>query len=112
MKGERGLIAELSQIFGKPPGQVICGIGDDTAVIAPDSEDYLLWTIDSLIEGVHFDLTYTPLKQLGRKALAVNLSDIAAMGGEPQYSLLALGWPPERELTGSSGPGPGDAGDG
>lgn len=98
MKGERGLIAELSQIFGTPPEQVVCGIGDDTAVIGPDKDYYLLWTIDSLIEGVHFDLSYTSLKQLGRKALAVNLSDIAAMGGEPQYALLALGWPPEREL--------------
>ena len=69
MKGERGLIAELSQIFGTPPGQVVCGIGDDTAVIRPDKDYYLLWTIDSLIEGVHFDLTYTPLRQLGRKGL-------------------------------------------
>ena len=77
---------------------MVCGIGDDTAVIRPDKDYYLLWTIDSLIEGVHFDLTYTPLRQLGRKALAVNLSDIAAMGGEPQYALLALGWPPERDL--------------
>jgi thiamine-monophosphate kinase len=101
MKGERGLIAELSQIFGSPPGQVLRGIGDDTAVVRPDKDYYLLWTIDSLIEGVHFDLTYTPLKQLGRKALAVNLSDIAAMGGEPQYALLALGWPPQRDLQGA-----------
>jgi thiamine-monophosphate kinase len=101
MKGERGLIAELSQIFGRPPGQVVCGIGDDTAVIGPDRDDDLLWTIDALIEGVHFDLTYTPLRLLGRKALAVNLSDIAAMGGEPQYALLALGWPPERPLVGA-----------
>ncbi len=101
MKGERGLIAKLSQIFGKPSGEVVCGIGDDTAVIAPDKDYYLLWTIDSLSEGVHFDLSYTPLKQLGRKALAVNLSDIAAMGGEPRYALLALGWPPERDLVGA-----------
>lgn len=98
MKGERGLITELNRIFGKPPGRVVCGIGDDTAVIGPEKDFYLLWTIDSLIEGVHFDLAYTPLWLLGRKALAVNLSDIAAMGGEPQYALLALGWPPERNL--------------
>jgi thiamine-monophosphate kinase len=101
MKGERGLIAELSQIFGRPPDQVVCGIGDDTAVIRPGSGYDLLWTIDALVEGVHFDLTYTPLGLLGRKALAVNLSDIAAMGGEPQYVLLALGWPPERNLAGA-----------
>ncbi|MBM4288399.1 MAG: thiamine-phosphate kinase [Deltaproteobacteria bacterium] len=100
MKGERGLIEKLGRVFGQPPAAVVCGIGDDTAVIAPGGGDYLLWTIDSLIEGVHFDLTYTPLKSLGRKALAVNLSDIAAMGGQPQYALLALGWPPERPLAG------------
>jgi thiamine-monophosphate kinase len=101
MKGERGLIAELSRIFGEPPGQVVCGIGDDTAVIGPDRDFNLLWTIDALIEGVHFDLSYTSLGLLGRKALAVNLSDIAAMGGEAQYALLALGWPPERDLQGA-----------
>lgn len=101
MISERGLIVELNRIFSQPPGQVVCGIGDDTAVFAADQDDYLLWTIDSLVEGVHFDLSYTPLKQLGRKALAVNLSDIAAMGGEPQYALLALGWPPARDLAGA-----------
>jgi thiamine-monophosphate kinase len=101
MRGERDLIAELSRIFGRPPEQVVCGIGDDTAIIRPESEYHLLWTIDALLEGVHFDLSYTNLRQLGRKALAVNLSDIAAMGGEPQYVLLALGWPPERDLQGA-----------
>ncbi len=98
MQGERDLIAELTEIFGRPPGQVICGIGDDTAVLGPEEGYDLLWTIDSLIEGVHFDLRYTPLRLLGRKALAVNLSDVAAMGGEPQYALLSLGWPPQRNL--------------
>ncbi|MBW1952285.1 MAG: thiamine-phosphate kinase, partial [Deltaproteobacteria bacterium] len=84
-----------------PPIEVVQGIGDDCAVLALSPERYLLWTIDSLIEGVHFDLGYTTLRQLGRKALAVNLSDIAAMGGEPQYALLSLGWPPKRELSGA-----------
>jgi thiamine-monophosphate kinase len=101
MPNERELIVKLSQIFGQPPKQVVCGIGDDAAVFWPDEEYNLLWTIDSLIEGVHFDLSYTSLKLLGRKALAVNLSDIAAMGGEPQYALLALGWPPPRDLQGA-----------
>jgi thiamine-monophosphate kinase len=101
MGGERDLIIELSKIFGRAPGQVICGIGDDTAVFGPEENYNLLWTIDSLIEGMHFDLTYTSLRLLGRKALAVNLSDIAAMGGEPQYALLALGWPPARDLQGA-----------
>ena len=98
MQGERYLIAELTEIFGRPPEQVICGIGDDAAVLGPEEGYDLLWTIDSLIEGIHFDLRYTPLRLLGRKALAVNLSDVAAMGGEPRYALLSLGWPPERNL--------------
>ncbi len=98
MGGERRLIAALSRIFGPPPSAVRCGIGDDTAILAPEAAQDLLWTIDTLIEGVHFDLKYTPLRSLGWKSLAVNLSDIAAMGGQPQYALLALGWPPRRAL--------------
>ncbi len=98
MAGERRLITALSRIFGPPPPRVLCGIGDDTAILAVEPEQELLWTIDALIEGVHFDLRYTPLRSLGWKSLAVNLSDIAAMGGEPQYALLALGWPPTRDL--------------
>jgi thiamine-monophosphate kinase len=59
--------------------------------------DYLLWTVDTLVEGVHFDLAYTSLAQLGWKSLTVNLSDIAAMGGDPGSALLSLGWPPDRD---------------
>ncbi|MDD3580757.1 MAG: thiamine-phosphate kinase [Desulfobacca sp.] len=99
--GEFALIAQLSHVFGPAPPDVVQGIGDDCAVLALSPERYLLWTIDSLIEGIHFDLAYMSLKQLGRKALVVNLSDIAAMGGEPQYALLSIGWPPERELGGA-----------
>ncbi|MFP3867372.1 MAG: thiamine-phosphate kinase [Desulfobacteraceae bacterium] len=99
--GEWALIEQLAQVFGPAPPEVVQGIGDDCAVLALTPEGYLLWTIDSLVEGVHFDLSYTSLKQLGRKALAVNLSDIAAMGGEPQFALLSLGWPPNRELSGA-----------
>ena len=101
MPDERDLIVKLSKIFDGASEQVICGIGDDAAVLGPEKDYNLLWTIDSLIEGIHFDLRYTSLRLLGRKALAVNLSDIAAMGGEPQYALLALGWPPERDLQGA-----------
>lgn len=99
MAGERRLITALSRIFGPPPKGVLCGIGDDTAILAPETDQDLLWTIDTLMEGVHFDLRYTPLRSLGWKSLAVNLSDIAAMGGEPQYALLALGWPPTRDFN-------------
>jgi thiamine-monophosphate kinase len=96
---EVGLIAALAQLFGAPPREVVLGIGDDCAALDLGGEGYVLWTVDTLVEEVHFDLRYTSLAQLGRKSLAVNLSDIAAMGGEPRYALLSLGWPPQRELS-------------
>ena len=99
--GEFGLIAQLAQLFGQTPPEVILGIGDDCAALDVAGGHYLLWTADTLLEGVHFDLSYISLGQLGRKSLAVNLSDIAAMGGEPAYALLSLGWPPNRDLGGA-----------
>ena len=99
--GESALIAALNRLFGPPPAGVAVGIGDDCAALALAGEDFLLWTVDTLIEGVHFDLAYFSLPQLGRKALAVNLSDIAAMGGEPLYTLLSLGWPRDRDVAGA-----------
>jgi len=94
---ETALILALSRRFGAPPPEVVLGIGDDCAAIALDGDRYLLWTVDTLVEGVHFDLSYTSLAQLGWKALAVNLSDIAAMGGEARYALLSLAWPKDRD---------------
>jgi thiamine-monophosphate kinase len=101
LHGETALIAALNRLFGPPPATVALGIGDDCAALAVAGADYLLWTVDTLIEGVHFDLAYFSLPQLGRKALAVNLSDIAAMGGEPLYTLLSLGWPRDRDVAGA-----------
>ncbi len=101
VSGETALIAALARLFGPPPAAVALGIGDDCAALALAGPDYLLWTVDTQIEGVHFDLSYFSLPQLGRKALAVNLSDIAAMGGEPLYALLSLGWPSQRDLSGA-----------
>ncbi len=99
--GEVELIARLAEIFGAAPPGVALGIADDCAALDLGGPDYLLWTVDTLVEGVHFDLSYTSLGQLGRKSLAVNLSDIAAMGGEALYALLSLGWPPDRDLAGA-----------
>lgn len=73
------------------PGFV--GIGDDCAVWPPRDGHDLLVSNDLLLEGVHFELETTPLTDLGYKVLAVNLSDIAAMGGEPRFATLALGLP-------------------
>ena len=94
---EWDLINALSREFGPAPAGVILGIGDDCAAIEIPGPDYLLWTVDTLVEGVHFDLAYTTLAQLGWKSLTVNLSDIAAMGGDPGSALLSLGWPPDRD---------------
>jgi thiamine-monophosphate kinase len=99
LSSEWDLIAALSREFGPAPPQVVVGIGDDCAALSLNGPDYLLWTVDTLVEGVHFDLAYTSLSQLGWKSLAVNLSDIAAMGGEPRFALLSLGWPPARDRT-------------
>jgi len=71
---------------------VIAAIGDDAAVIKDKAKNsYILLTTDSLVEGTHFDLRYSTFYELGWKLLAVNLSDIAAMGGTPKYALVTLG---------------------
>jgi thiamine-monophosphate kinase len=76
----------------------LLGIGDDAALWHPGPDTDQVVTSDLLLEGVHFDLAYTPLPDLGRKALAVNLSDVAAMGAVARWAVLSLGLPgdPER----------------
>ncbi|WP_022852911.1 thiamine-phosphate kinase [Thermodesulfatator atlanticus] len=72
--------------------EVICGVGDDCAVLESDSFWELI-TTDTMVEGVHFDFAYFSPYELGRKLAVVNLSDIAAMGGEPFCALLNLSLP-------------------
>ena len=72
---------------------VIKGIGDDCAVLRKNDRECLLVTIDTLVEGVHFDLAWHSPFLLGRKTGAVNLSDIAAMGGQPRFALLSMAFP-------------------
>ena len=95
--GEFGLIELLAKIV---PGKqnLTIGIGDDAAAWQGDTSIQLA-TVDSLIEGVHFSLSTTPWLELGWKALAVNLSDIAAMGGVPRYALIALALPDPTEVA-------------
>lgn len=89
--GEFGLIERLRR--GLPAGRgVLIGIGDDAAWVENPSRSSLV-SADLLIEGVHFDLKWTSLVDLGFKSLAVNLSDIAAMGGVPAYAVVSLGLP-------------------
>lgn len=78
--------------------RVPVGIGDDTAVLFGGSKDWLA-TVDMLVEGVHFDRTIMTPGQIGRKAMGVNLSDIAAMAGEPVAALVAIALPRGSEPT-------------
>jgi thiamine-monophosphate kinase len=88
--GEFGLIDHLTSDFpGKQPSTKL-GVGDDAAVI--DHGTYLqVVTTDMLLEGVHFDLVYTPLKHLGYKAVVVNLSDVYAMNAAPRQITVSIG---------------------
>lgn len=84
------LIDRITRKFKKYNSNVLKGIGDDTAVIKVNKNKYLLYTTDSLVSGVHFSEKYSTPYQIGRKAAAVNISDIAAMGGKPSYFLVSL----------------------
>lgn len=90
---ERELIEYIRQLMGAEAEGLLLGIGDDCAVIEKDRETVWLLTMDTLIESVHFNCVWHPPELLGRKAVAVNVSDIAAMGGRPLFALLSLGLP-------------------
>jgi len=102
--GEFGLIDLLAEMVGEsrdpqlaPWQQLIIGIGDDTAAWHGDASAQLA-TVDSFVQDVHFSLDYAAWEELGWKALAINLSDIAAMGGIPRYALVALALPGDSEV--------------
>ncbi len=87
--GEFGLIRRLTEDIKLENTSTRYGVGDDAAVLSyPDSE--VLVTTDLLMEGVHFDLTYVPLKHLGYKSAIVNISDIYAMNGTPRQMTVSL----------------------
>jgi len=90
--GEFGLIHRIRKWINSYDPALIQGIGDDVAVIEMGTK-VLLVTTDMLIEDIHFDLSWTNPYPLGRKSLAVNLSDIASMGGIPKYYLISIGLP-------------------
>jgi thiamine-monophosphate kinase len=87
--GEFGLIKHLTQSVEISNKEVIKGIGDDAAVL-DNGTDVTVITTDMLVEGVHFDLMFHPLKHLGYKAVAVNLSDICAMNATPKTILISM----------------------
>jgi thiamine-monophosphate kinase len=88
--GERRLIERIQARFPAPPNILTVGIGDDAAVAPVVRGALQVLTTDALVEGVHFDLAYSSFEDVGYKALAVNVSDIAAMGATPRLALLSL----------------------
>lgn len=88
--GEFGLIERLKGYLPAKSDKIIKSIGDDAAVIKNSDDSVQLISTDLLMEGVHFDLAYTPLKHLGYKSIAVNVSDIAAMYGTPSHVVVGL----------------------
>lgn len=92
---ERALIARLRARIPAAPDWVLTGPGDDAAVIASARGCVEVVTTDALVEGVHFRREWMSVFDLGRKAVAVNLSDIAAMGATPRALLLSLSLPPD-----------------
>lgn len=97
--GEFALIDRFSKQFSFDQKGGFIGIGDDCAVIPKDYESSLLVSTDLLVEGVHFLKHRISAEDLGYKALTVNLSDIAAMGGTPQSIFLSLGLPADTEVS-------------
>jgi thiamine-monophosphate kinase len=91
--GESGLVRRIADTYRTTHPSIIAGMGDDAAALQLTGHLILLATCDLLLEDVHFDLSLTDPFHLGKKSLAVNLSDIAAMGGTPRFFLVSLGLP-------------------
>ena len=96
--GEHGLIDYVQRCFATTDESVRTGIGDDTAILAPQDWPGLVATTDAMMEGVHFDRSYCPPGAVGAKLVAVNVSDIAAMGARPNWMLLTCSFPAELPL--------------
>lgn len=94
-KSEFELIKGIREISPEPPSSILQGIGDDCTVIDPSFSRRLVFSSDLLVENVHFKRQWSSPFFLGRKALRVNLSDLAAMGAEPYLVLLDLALPPD-----------------
>jgi thiamine-monophosphate kinase len=91
--GEFGLIRKIRDICSRPDDRILLGIGDDGAILRTRPGYWPILTTDALVEGIHFDLRYVPLKAIGWKSLAINISDVAAMGGKPVCSLITIAIP-------------------
>jgi len=92
---ENEVIGFLRRRFGAKSARLPTGIGDDAAVLRSQSREDWIYTADLLLEGIHFKRNWISARELGHKALAVNLSDIAAMGARPRFYLVSLAMPPD-----------------
>lgn len=97
--GERALISRLLARLPRPSPSLLIGPGDDAAVVRPGRAALQVLTTDALVEHVHFSRAWASPESIGHKALAVNLSDLAAMGALPRWALLSLVLPPDTPLS-------------
>ena len=96
---ERDLIARITSRLPPPPDWLVLPIGDDAAVVVPERNRLEVLTVDALVEGIHFDRRFTPAAAIGHRAMAANLSDLAAMGAEPRLALLSPALPLDLPLA-------------
>jgi thiamine-monophosphate kinase len=97
--GERALIDRIRRRLPPAPPSLLVGIGDDAAVDAGERGMSSVLSVDALVEGIHFERRFSTLADVGYKALAVNVSDLAAMGSAPRLALLSLILPPQLPVT-------------
>ena len=91
--GEHALIRHIRARLTPAPDWLIVDVGDDAAVYEPQRNALEVITTDAIVEGVHFDRAFTPPAAIGHRALAVNLSDLAAMGAEPRLATISMALP-------------------
>ena len=87
---ERELVARIRQHLAPAPEWLLVGIGDDAAVVEPARNRVEVLSVDAIVEGIQFDRAFVPPDAIGHRALAVNLSDLAAMGAAPRLALLSM----------------------
>src|SRR5436190_22385037 len=96
---ERELIARIQSKLPPAPPWLLVGVGDDAAVVEPERNRAEVLSVDALIDGVHFDRAFVPPDAIGHRALAANLSDLAAMGAAPRAALLSFVLPDQLEVA-------------
>ena len=99
MIDELRALKQIKERFGENSKDVAVGIGDDAAAVSTNPENYVLATTDSQVEGIHFLKNTISPRQLGRKSIAVSVSDIGAMGGTPKYILATAGFSVNEDQT-------------